>query len=456
MISGIYTALSGMNAHRRILDATSHNVANQSTPGYRRQRVDLAPSGIGTGAAVFTGMGSQLRGVDVVGTTRVLDAFAETRALREQATAADTATSRDAMLRIEQIFPEPSEFGIANQLDELWSAWSDVATRPEDETTRAAVLGRAQGVVDALGRASRELDVVAGDARTRLGAVAVEINDLAERIARLNASAASSTGSLADVYDKRDLLVNRLAELTGATVRPGVGGQIEVDIAGRSLVSGPIAQRVEATDDGLTWSAGGHEVRTPTGEVAGLQRVVRETIPRYRAELDAVAETLVTKVNELHREGYDLDGGTGLDFFDPAGVTADTISISGDVAGSPRRLAAGAPVLPGPTAPGPFDGSNAERIAAIVDGADSPDDGYRAFVTGLGIETRTAVRRAETQSIVASSAIDDASSASGVSLDEEMVNLVQAQRGYEAAARVLTAVDELLGVLLERTGLVGR
>ncbi|WP_420452479.1 flagellar hook-associated protein FlgK [Ilumatobacter sp.] len=456
MISGLYTALSGMNAHRKILDVTSHNVANQATPGYHRQRVDLAPSGIGAGAAIHTGADSQLLGVDIVGTTRVLDAFAEQRALREQASAADASATAQTMTRLETVFPEPTEFGIAAQLDEFWSSWGDLASRPDNETARTAVLGQAKNLTETLGRAAADVDRVAEGASARLDAIAGEVNDLTGRIARLNLTVASSSNGSNDVLDQRDRLVTRLTELTGATVRPGVGEQVNISLGGRALVTGPLAEEVVGGAGSLRWARDASPIAATTGEVAALRRLVGDTLPGYRAELDEIARSLVEGVNDLHSTGFDLDGGTGWTFFDPAATTAETIRLSDDVAGQPRRVAAGAPVLPGPVAPGIFDGGIAERLASMADSASGPDQRYRSMVTRIGIETGSALRRDETQSIVARRAIDDVDSVSGVSIDEEMVSLIQAQRGYEANARVLTAIDQLMGVIIERTGLVGR
>ncbi|MFN3255967.1 MAG: flagellar hook-associated protein FlgK [Ilumatobacter sp.] len=453
MISGLYTALSGMNAHRKILDVTAHNVSNQATPGYRRQRVDLAPSGIGPAAAVWAGPGSQLQGVDVVDTRRVMDDIAEGRAARELALTSDAFTMSSSMQRIEAAFPEPSERGLASQLDAFWSSWGDLANRPDDVTARAAVLGRAENLTQSIGQAAVDLDKVVETSTERLARIADEVNDLAGRIAALNQSAANASAPANDILDQRDRLMTELTQLTGAVARPGDGDQINVDIGGRALISGPFTERVAASGGSLVWERGGDTVRTPPSEAAALSRVISDVVPTYRAELDTITATLVDNVNTLHTTGYDLDGNTGLNFFDPAGTTAATIALSADVADQPRALAAGAPA---PGVPGPFDGGMADQLAQLVDSPTGADANYRTFVAGLGIDTRDASRRADTQQMMADQAIDDAQSVSGVSLDEEMVNLIQAQRGYEASARVLTAIDQMLGTIIERTGLVGR
>jgi flagellar hook-associated protein 1 FlgK len=172
--------------------------------------------------------------------------------------------------------------------------------------------------------------------------------------------------------------------------------------------------------------------------------------------LDGVASQLVTSVNALHTAGYDQAGTTGRNFFDPANLTAGTIRLSADVLGQPANVAAGAPVLPGPVAPGPLDGEQARQIAALAESASGADAQYQSLVTTLSLETRAARSRFDIQEQVADTAMRDAASVGSVSIDEEMVALTTAQRAYEANARVMTAIDEMLGFLIERTGVVGR
>jgi flagellar hook-associated protein 1 FlgK len=177
---------------------------------------------------------------------------------------------------------------------------------------------------------------------------------------------------------------------------------------------------------------------------------INDVIPRYLSSLDSVAASLVSTVNTLHTAGYGQDGVSGRTFFDPAGTTATTIDLSADVIGQPGRLAAGAPVFPGPVAPGPLDGNQARLMAALADSATGPDSRYQQMISSLAVETRTARQRAEVQTTVADNAIRDAASISSVSVDEEMTQMIESQRVYQAASKVLATIDELLGFLIER------
>ena len=163
---------------------------------------------------------------------------------------------------------------------------------------------------------------------------------------------------------------------------------MDVTVNGRTLVSGATVHDLDGTTGTLVFVEDGQAVSPPTGEAASLSATITDVVPWYAAMLDGVANSLVTSVNALHTTGYDQTGTTGRTFFDPAGVTAANISLSADVAGQPGNIAAGAPVLPGPTAPGPLDGEQARLIAALADSATGADTNYQSMISTLAVETR--------------------------------------------------------------------
>jgi flagellar hook-associated protein 1 len=447
-ISSMYTALSGLHAQRKVLDVTAHNIANESTAGYHRQRVELKPIGVSSVAAVFAGQNSRVGGVDIVGVVRLVDQLAERRYLAETGAQGGTSTMRTTMEAVELAFPEPSDDGLAAILDDFFGGWSDVASRPGDPATRTQLLERAQTTVDALHRADADLRSISDTAKGAVIDLASDVNAIAQQIAELNTAITGSANAANDLSDQRDTLIRQLSELTGADPRPQGSGTVDVYIGGRAVVSGNFVFAVDGSGGQLRWADDGTNVVAPPSKAASLAATINDVVPRYQALLDGVAAQLVTQINTLHGAGYDPTGATGLDFFDPAGVTARSIALSSDVAGQPGKIAAGAPVLPGPTAPGPLDGEQARAIAAIAGSPTGPGATYRSLVSTLGVEARAAVRRDAIQGTVTAAAEATASEVGGVSLDEEMANLVAAQRAYEASARVLTTIDELLGTLI--------
>ena len=451
-ISGLYTALSGLNAQRRVLDVTAHNVANQATEGFHRQRVELIPAGIASVAAVFAGGGQHVGGVDAENVIRIVDQLAEDRYVRESGLLAGAESLANDMGRIELAFTEPSDQGIAALLDDFWGGWSDLTSLPGDLATRSQTLERAQTLVDGIRRAATDLQQVASTARDGVVSLAADVNDLTGRIAQLNQAISGSANSPNDLIDQRGVVLRQLAELTGAVARPARGNMIDVYIGGRVLVSGTITQAVNGTGGDLTWAADNSAVVTGPSRAASLRSTINDVVPGYLEALDGVAAQLVNQVNAVHSAGYDRNGVSGRNFFAPTGVTATSSALSADVVGQPERLAAGAA---GPVPPGAFDSEQALRLAALSERPDGADSVYRTMISGLGVETRAAFRRQSIQEDVTRAAANQAESVGGVSVDEEMANLIGAQRAYEASARVLTTIDELLGVLMS-TGRVGR
>jgi flagellar hook-associated protein 1 FlgK len=448
-IGSIYTALSGMQAQRKIMDVTAHNVSNASTPGYHRQRVELQSAGGAVGTGIFSGT-SKAYGVNIIGTTQSIDELLENRSLREEAGRSATTLTDQTMVRLEGVFPEPSDTGIASQMQAFWGAWNDVANDPGGQATRTALLQNATTLTTSLHRAATDLQSITDTSAAQLDTLSKNVNDIASQIASINERIVSNPEAALDLKDQRSQLVLQLAQMTGADARPsGNAGQIDVYIGGRAIVSGKLSFTISGFGGTLTWQPDGSNVQPPSGQAATLLATINDIVPRYTTMLDDVAKNLVTQVNTVHQAGYDQNGVTGRNFFDPTKLTAATIDLSTDVAGLPSNVAAGAPQLPGNTAPGALDGEQARAISKLADGLAGPDSFYKSLVAGLAVEARAATSRADIQTQVADSTRREADSVGAVSLDEEMANLTAAQRGFEANAKVLTTVDAMLDTLMK-------
>jgi flagellar hook-associated protein 1 FlgK len=450
-ISSLQTPLSALRAHQRILEATANNVANASTPGYRRQRVETVTT---SGEAVNIGgvITATKTGVDSTQLTRTADELLIARATTEEANLSSAQTASTTLSRIEAIFPEPSDFGLAGQLDALWSSWSELSTDPASQSLRSDVLAKASAVTATLRRSAADLGAIASGTHQQLRVLADRVNGLTAELADYNRRVASQPTVPPSMLDERDRLVNQLTTLTGAVVRVTGDNTVAVTIGGHQVVQGLHHERVEAPSGALRLERSGQVMLPTSGEAAAMVSTINDIVPRYLSALDDVAASLVSTVNALHTAGYGQDGVSGRMFFDPAGVTATTIALSADVAGQPARLAAGAPVLPGPVAPGPLDGNQARLLAALADSATGPDSRYQQMISNLAVETRAAKQRSDVQRTVVENAIRDVNAVSSVSIDEEMSQMIESQRAYQAAGKVLSTIDEMLGYLIERVG----
>ena len=471
--STLQTAISGLLAQQRALETIGHNVANATTEGYSRRRVDYTAAAGGTVPALFSKPRVTGNGVDIAGITRIRDEFLAARLRTEVGAQGALRAEVDVADRLEMALPEPSDTGLATQLGDFWAAWQDVANQPQELAARSGLLEQAQTLVGSIRRAADQITQARGDVVSQLSAQVQDANSLAARVADLNGAIRSATAAGLqpdDLLDQRDLLVQKLSGLVGGTVRAGEAGMVDVYVGGSAFVRGSKAQTLELVDGpayttpnvgdpflrvSLTWSDATGDVPVGDGSVGGLLAGVNDLLPRYLQQLDGVANALVMSVNAVHTSGYAIDGTTtGLMFFDPANATARTISLSADVVGQPELVAAGQ--QSGVPSAGTLDGSVAGAIAALSTSAVGADTKYRAMIGALGVETQALRRRSDMQDAVVTQVDDAASGVSGVSVDEELGNLVAAQRAYAASARVLTAVDEVLDTLITRTGSVGR
>ncbi|WP_108664240.1 flagellar hook-associated protein FlgK [Euzebya rosea] len=453
--SGLSVASSALAAQRRAIEATGHNIANVNTPGYSRQRVDLAAID-GSSIALHAGSHYQAGGVDVAAQTRIVDQFLVNRVNTERA-ALGLADERQVTLeRLELAFAEPGEFGLSSELQQFWSAWDTAALTPEDEAARAALLQRGAAVVERFQSLSHEFDEMQGDVIQRAEATVTDINGIAHQLADLNIaiSAATDAGTVPnDLLDQRDQLVRTLSEHVGVSARTDNNGLLSVSIGGAAVVAAGRVNEVSLD----TTNAGGVVLRIanspvplrPTGgRIEGLLQSTNVLIPEHQARIDALAVQLADVVNSQHRQGQDLDGNAAGNFFAATGARDFTLDAA--VLGRPRAIglaAAGA---------GAFDGTNAVRMAELAGLGGGPDDAYRAVIAELGVAAQTANQRLVLQESLTTQFDAQREAVSGVSIDEEMSNLVAFQQAYDASARFLTAIDEMIDRLINGTGSVGR
>jgi flagellar hook-associated protein 1 FlgK len=463
--SGLSTALTGLQAARRGLDVTGQNIANANTDGYTRQRVQQQSIGAPATPALWSTYEGAGGGVDVTDIQRLNDDFLTARVRAESATLGELTGRQSTMAAVESVFGEPGDTGVASQLADLWSAWHDVANRPGDLAARSQLLSRTDTVADGLRAAYTKLDTQWSSTREQLTVAIDQVNTTAANVAELNQAILRSTQAgipVNELKDKRDQLIDSLASATGAVARAGADGTVDVYLGGVALVRGAQAEQLAVTGaasmedlrsgnspaPSVTWVSTGAPV--VLGGATGAQvEALGVTIPGYADALDTVAVALRDTVNAAHVGGYDLDGNAGTPMFSATATAKDIAGLLTD----PRKVAASAQA-PSPTPS--LDGTNASVLADLGRAAGSPDAVYRQLVVDVGGAAQTANRRLEIQNTVATAASAARESAQGVNTDEEMVNLLSYQRAYEAAARVITSIDEALDTLINRTGLVGR
>lgn len=459
--SSFNTALSALRYNQVVMDTASGNIANAQTDGYARRRVEGATASTAVNPAMWSRGQDTGDGVRVAGITRMSDPFLTARARVEHGNQHYLDLQSAVMDRIETGIGEPGDNGVSAAMLKLRLADQDLANSPSSDAARSQFLASAQSLAQSINAQARNLQTEASDQRAKLVSTVAQVNTIASSLAGVNDSikVARLNGTDAGtLYDQRDLLGQQLAELTGATGSVNTDGGLDLKVNGVSLVTGGTAGTLQITT-GVTASGASDgnpvtfSVVDPTtgttavppgfkGDAGAMTDLLNNTIPQYLDGLNQVATTLADDYNTQHEAGYDANGnpGTALFSYNPADA-ASTLSV----AISDNSLVA-ASAVPG----GVVDGANADALAGLK----NADNAYQELVNGFGT-TVAAVHRADANQQVLTNQVDSSrDQLSGVNLDEEMVSMVTAQHGYEAASKVITVMDSVLDTLINRTGLL--
>ena len=450
--ASIGQAGSGLNAARYNLTVVSQNIANASTPGYKRETVTqaavdgFATPSISTGRVGTTGGG--LNGVAVASTDRVDDPVLDARVRAEHASGAAADTTASTLSAVEQIVPEPDTGGLSDQLGNFWKAWGSVANDPAGTSgSRAILLQSAGTVAHTLNGLSSSLAGVTQDTATSLGNDLAGANTAASQLGSLNdkIAVASATGqNPSSLLDQRDQLLDTLSTTVGASVRLNANGTADVTVGGQSLVSGDTVTTLSADASTHQVSVGGTAVSLDGGNAAARVTALTVTIPGYQSRLDGVANALSSATNSIQAAGYDLSGNAGTAMFTGAGAAGISVALT-----DPNAIAASS--TPG----GNLGNGNALTASQHGTAADGPDAAYTGLVGDVGSASAAAQQQQTTQDSVVANVDSLQQSTSGVSYDEEVSQMMIYQNAFSASSRVLTTVDQMLDTLINHTGMVG-
>ncbi|GAA3649176.1 flagellar hook-associated protein FlgK [Microbacterium marinilacus] len=465
--TGLNTAASALSAARRGIELTGQNIANQTSAGYTRQRLETSAVAAVAQAGRFSAGAVPGQGVSVDGVARLGDALLDSRVRDALGAAGFWSVRAQAARTAEATMAEPTEAGLAHRLSQFWADWQDLSNSPDAAAAAAVVLNDASALASQIAAGYAAASSQWSEARAGVERTVSEVNTAADQIAQLNREIRDALGagrSANELIDRRAVLAERVSRQTGATASVEQDGTLTVRIDGNALVSGVEARHLVASGpSGITAGqpvtvAWAHRPDQPValsgGELGGALSVLAPaseggTLAQLADTYNRLATTLAERVNAQHRAGATAAGEPGGDFFDvsaagPAALSLRVVPTRAD------QLALAAPGA------GAFDSSNADAISQIGSSAGSPDALWADFVTSFGVATAGDVQRASVAEVAAVTAVGAQQSVAAVDGDEETINLLTYQTAYQAAARVLTAVDEALDVLINRTGLVGR
>ena len=457
---GLYTGLSGIRASQTGIDVASHNIANANTDGYTRQRVEL-----GTRHSYTSPVGEIGTGVDVEGINRLRDQFLDDRLRSAVADSEQAQVRADFLESLESLTGEPDQ-GVSVRLSRLWDAMETWSNDPDDTASRNQVLTEIAAVAEGVRTTASGWDRLSADYTERRDTVVDEINATLAGIDELDRRIANADPDRIgpDLLDERDLLVDELASTLGVEARVEEDGSVALSLGGVALTGDDGPAQVEVAGEQVLATVDGVQTDVTaqvSGELGGLQHALGEDLPAWQQRLESFASGFADALNQLNtldEDGDPLPGGSELLGFGDVDDPAGTIEL---LTADPSDLVASTDGVDAP----PLDASNAERFAdlrttevdAWGDGDQRTiDDRFADLTVGLAGAVRSELVRADGAAKVATGAGLARDAEHGVSLDEEMVELVRHQRSLESSARVMTTVDEALDTLVNRTGIVGR
>lgn len=450
-------ARGGLLSHQAAINLTGTNIANVNTPGYTRQR------------PVFSTSSNQ--SVEIANIERIYDRFLGAQINEQMYNLGYSEAKKDELGRIEMIFNEAGGGGISELLSKFWSAWEDLSANPSGQAERQALVSVSQSLTSMFRSYSGELLSVQDDANTRIRDLTHQVNGYLSDIADINSKIVRTKSDdigLNTLKDKRAELLSGLAEIIDFHYFEDSDGSINAFLSnGMPLVEGnktweldvvpvdPAASNPSFYDIVFKDDPDEEPINSviTNGKLAAFLEVRDTTIggeEGYMDSLDDLAAALVSEVNDQHKLGYDMSQNLGGDFFvfdiDPEVEEARYMKVSDLIIADINKIAASETVN--------GDGGNAVSMNSIKDELTMNDDTstfssyYSSLVAQVGQDVADANRNFDHHTNLMSHLTNRREEISGVSIDEEMMNLLKYQAGYNASARLFVAAQELADTLM--------
>lgn len=495
--SGLSIANRGLYANQVALNTTSHNISNANTQGYvRQQAMQTDASYIKSGNyKVGTGVGiEEIR--------QIRSIFIDNMYRNEQSSLSYWQAKKDALDDIQAVMGDLSEDGgIQSCIDEFFDAWEEVSKDCSSGSARASLLEYANSMVEKFNQLEGQLDEMQANYDSQIASMVKDINSISQQIAGLNGKIASCevNGDAANDYrDEVNSLLDTLSEYVNISVSQDSSGMYNVSIGGACLVRGTSGRALACETDSangefntVVWKETGSKLKLEDGMLLGVIEARGDvvggsgsttngspmetedvdadadsynftgsgenTIPELRSALNMLVSLMARKVNELHSSGQGLDGSTGVDFF--VKLDASLPFEAGNIKVNPEledtdKIAASS------IGGGADDGSVAASIVEFSDAEYFTNDGlkmniddfYSKLVAWVGAKGEEASNSVSNHDTLVQQTISKKEALSGVSMDEELANLIKYQNAYNASARLMSIIDSMLETIIERMG----
>ncbi len=474
----VHIGQSGLTAQQQLMSTVSQNLANLGTKGYHR-RTTVLGTGPGQSASLYTtNKFSNSSGVTVLQVVRTYNAAQEAMLRTEQSNVQYHTRKGAALTDLQSLLSGTSADSFDTRLQSFWNSWQAVANNPADLSARNALLENGAS----LAATFQDLGGRLADYRSSLASldgtgtptgiipdVVAQINSLASQIQDLNRriTLAGPNAKTLDLQDERERLFGELAKSVDITI--ATDGTVTLDgnvtlVSGDGLTCNTLS--ITSTTGPITFDLNGTAVTPRSGDLAAWTDAAT-AVETASANVDLLANTLMTGVNNLHASGFDLDGNAAVAFFTGTDTDSDGLINASTLAmntalydpsnpgnDNPRAIAAAATRV-GPGVPNAADSQIALQMAALASSTfaalnnETLSVQFNSQLSKLGAAINNAKQDATNATYVAQMLSNTIQQESGVNSDEEMVNMITSQRAYQAAAKVVSISNEMMDTVLK-------
>ena len=444
-------AQKSLATYQSAIDVTSNNIANSSNTDYSRQQVILSTSPSQQQGNFIWGTGVQIAQIQ-----RVRDQLTEEQIRATNSKYSDNSTRNDILNQVQTLFSEPSDVGLSSISSAFFNSWEQLSVTPNSTALRNNVIQAAQNLSEKIQTINKGFDTVKTNIYDQINSNVTTINADIKQIQSLNTQIfkAQSTGLQPnDLLDNRDKVIADLSKLVNINVSYDSSNSAVVSIGGAFVADRGSYTQLKVTSSGgklqLTTADGSVTANLSGGSTNAMMDLYNNKIPGYQSSLDSYVNNLMTSVNAEHSQGYTISNPsqTNINFFDS--YTNGVLTINSQVLNDPQKIAVSKDGTSG-------NGDIALNISGLLttagSGGTSLQDQYNTLIANVGNDTKAASDTANSYNLVLQQLNQQKDSNSGVSVDEEMMNVIKYQRSYDASAKIVKMADDMLQTLLNMVG----
>ncbi|MEH7335181.1 flagellar hook-associated protein FlgK [Neobacillus drentensis] len=465
-------------AQQTALSVTGHNIANANTEGYTRQNAITKASNPLSYPGMNVGNGPlQIgTGVETKEINRIRDSFLDGQFRSQNEQLGYWNVKHDTLSKIEETLNEPADNGLQASFDRFWQSWEDLSKEPDSLAARAALLSNANALAGRFNQISDSIDNLTTDLQNQATTKMQEMNNLTKQVSQLNLQIAkiSASGQQPnDLMDQRDLLIDKISKMADIQVKPAANGMVDIFMGQEYLVNGDQSSAISFDPLNNQALLNGKNITLKSGELAGMIDSLTKDIPSFMSKINELVAVFSREVNQIHSDAsaMNLDDIQnrkndpnapldGIPFFVAKGSagdpgTAGEITVNPLIISSLNKIAAA-------RAANVSDAGNANLLndlkfksVSFSNQTTTMNNFYRTIVGDIGIKTQESIQMETNSETLVQQAENQRQSVSGVSIDEEMTNMVKFQQSYNAASRYISVMDEVLDKLINGTGRVG-